>query len=115
MSSDSKPDVTSEAPTTEVRSTTTESESSTTEAVSSTPALDYVEGFESVENGYGVKGDVIRQITLSSISNPEWANGKTYRENLEMCFQICRDTLRCGGVQVNIQNLNFLISFLGSV
>ena len=61
-----------------------------------------VEGFKPSQWNFGVDGDVIRQITLSYLTSPESANGKTYQENLDDCFQICRDTPACGGVQVTI-------------
>ena len=52
------------------------------------------------EEDKGVDGDVIRQITLSSLSNPQWANGNSYDENMQLCIDMCLDSDECSGIQV---------------
>ena len=47
-----------------------------------------------------VIGHVIKKITLSSMSNPEKGNGKTYEENLELCAKMCIDSKECNGIEV---------------
>ena len=43
----------------------------------------------------------ITQITLSSISHPEWAKGKSYDENLHLCLKTCAENVECKGVQAS--------------
>ena len=45
---------------------------------------------------------VIMQITLSSFSNPEWAQGRSYSQNLEMCIRMCIAFNECKGIQVSL-------------
>ena len=57
-----------------------------------------------VESNKGLdQGDhVIDQMTLSSLSHPEWANGKSYDENLDLCVKKCYKSAECKGIQVSL-------------
>jgi len=51
------------------------------------------------QSGKGLNGDKLSQRTTSSISNPEWMNGYTFAENVEICRTSCAENKECTGLQ----------------
>ena len=44
---------------------------------------------------------VIGQMTLASVSNPYWSQGRSYSKNLDICVRLCIKNNECDGIQVS--------------
>ena len=62
----------------------------------------------------GLSTPKLSQITTKSLSNPEWMNGRTFEENVDLCESRCLAREDCTGLQVCLQftndSCNLLIS-----
>ena len=57
-------------------------------------------GYKEFKYNYRIDGDILDEILLATYDNPEGANGKTYDENLNMCYERCLENPRCAAIEV---------------